>query len=303
MRTRWTREKILRYILEREADGRALNAGGEGIDPLLYSAARRIFGSWRNAIIAAGIPPERVMTWERWSPARILAKIRQISRRRRPLTTDQVEHRYHNLVTAARRHFGSWSKAVLAAGVDPTKLQRVVPWTRERVVEAILTRALRGEPLVARLIEPRSLVESGQRFFGSWQAALTAAGVDPRAADLPPRRSKRSRSRQVVSRRDASAEAARAPWNEERIIEAIHSRLRAGMRINAWAVSRDDSSLYGAAKRCLGGWDDAIRAAGLDPAEYKGRRSKTPPDSGKSGAGPFHVESQTNNPVRPEGSV
>jgi hypothetical protein len=302
MRTRWTRERILRYILEREADGLALNASGEGVDPLLYSAARRIFGSWRNAIVAAGIPPERVMTWERWSPAKILAKIRQISRRRRPLTTDQIDQRYHNLVSAARRHFGSWSKAVLAAGVDPTKLQRVVPWTRERVIEAILTRALRGEPLVARLIEPRSLVESGQRFFGSWHAALTAAGVDPRSADLPPRRSKRSRSRQT-SRRDASAGEARAPWGKERIVEAIRERLREGLRINAWAVSRDDSSLYGAAKRCLGSWDDAIRAAGLDPAEHRGRRSKATRDSPTESAESPDGQSQGDEPVRPEGSV
>lgn len=37
-----------------------------------------------------------------------------------------------------------------------------------RLIEAILTRALRSETLVARLVEPRSLVGAGQRFFGGW---------------------------------------------------------------------------------------------------------------------------------------
>ncbi len=285
---------ILRHILEREAEGQPLTTGGEGVDHNLYCASRRIFGSWRNAIIAAGIPPERVLTWERWSPAKILSKIRLISRRRRPLTSDEIERRYHNLVSAARRHFGSWSKAVMAAGVDPTKLQRVVPWSRERVIEAILTRTLRGEPLVARLIEPRSLVDAGHRFFGSWRAAVSAAGVDPRATELPPRRVKKPAR---VTVRVAAPKRPRKPppvWTDERILEAIVDRVRAGKRINSWAVSRDHASLYRTARRHFGTWDAAILAAGFDPLEHRRDRGVAhgrPSDARKS---------QRNDAVRPE---
>lgn len=295
MRTSWTREMILRHILEREAEGQPLTTGGEGVDHNLYCASRRIFGSWRNAIIAAGIPPERVLTWERWSPAKILSKIRLISRRRRPLTSDEIERRYHNLVSAARRHFGSWSKAVMAAGVDPTKLQRVVPWSRERVIEAILTRTLRSEPLVARLIEPRSLVDAGQRFFGSWKAAVSAAGVDPRVTELPPRRVKKAAR---VTVRVATPKRPRRPppvWTDERILQAIVDRVREGKRINSWAVSRDHASLYRTARRHFGTWDAAIRAAGFDPLEHRRDRGVAPR------AGPSDVrKSQRNDAVRPE---
>ncbi len=295
MRTSWTREMILRHILEREAEGQPLTTGGEGVDHTLYCAARRIFGSWRNAILAAGIPPERVLTWERWSPAKILAKIRLISRRRRPLTSDQIERRYHNLVSAARRHFGSWSKAVVAAGVDPTKLQRVVPWSRERVIEAILTRTLRSEPLVARLVEPRSLVDAGQRFFGSWRAAVSAAGVDPRVTDLSPRRIKRPAG---VTARAAIPKRPRRPppvWTDERILQAIVDRVREGKRINSWAVSRDHASLYRTARRHYGTWDAAILAAGFDPMEHRRDRVRGP----NTGT-PEARKSQRNDPVRPE---
>lgn len=276
MRNTWTRERIIRHILEREADGRPLTTGGKGVDHQLYSAARRIFGSWRNAILAAGIAPERVLTWERWSPAKILAKIRSISRRRRPLTTDQVERHYHNLVSAARRHFGSWSKAVLAAGVNPTKLQRVVPWNRERVMEAILTRALRSEPLVARLVEPRSLVEAGHRFFGGWQAAVAAAGLDPRVTDMPPRRRRRSRPGPTRAGIAETPEERPQPWSKERVVEMIRARVREHQRINAWAVSRDHPALYGAGRRHLNSWDEAIRAAGFDPDEHRRKRASPP---------------------------
>jgi len=107
MRNQWTRERIIRHLLDREAKGLPLTVGGQGVDKLMYMASRRIFGSWRNAIQAAGIAPRRVLTWERWSPPRILVMIRHLSRRNRPLTTDQIELRYDNLVSAARRHFGS----------------------------------------------------------------------------------------------------------------------------------------------------------------------------------------------------
>jgi hypothetical protein len=276
MRNTWTRERIIREILEREAAGRSLTVGGDGVDKQLYAASRRIFGSWRNAIIAAGIPPERVLTWERWSPAKILATVRTLSRRSRPLTTDQVDQRYRNLVSAARRHFGSWSKALLAAGVDPARMQRVVPWTRERVIEAILTRMLRSDPLVARLIEPRSLVEAGQRFFGSWRAAVDAAGLDPRVTEMPPRPRRRPTPERA---RRATAPPAQpmAAWSPARVIDAIRARAREGLPVNAWAVSRDHSALYRAGLRHLKTWDDALRAAGFNSDEHRRRRPPSAP--------------------------
>ena len=298
MNNTWTRERIIRHILEREADGRPLTTGGKGVDHQLYCAGRRIFGSWRNAILAAGIPPERVLTWERWTPAKIVAKIRSIARRRRPLTTDQVERRYRNLVSAARRHFGSWSKAVLAAGVDPTKLQRVVPWNRERVIEAILTRALRNEPLVARLVEPRSLVEAGQRFFGGWQAAVATAGLDPKVTDMPPRRRKASRRGRARTRIADAPEEFAQPWSKERVVELIRARVREHHRINAWAVSRDHPALYAAGRRHLNSWDEALLAAGFDPAEHRRKRppsSRTAPPSRAAAR-----KSQGDDAVRPD---
>jgi hypothetical protein len=276
MRTTWTRELIIRHIIDREAHGLPLTIGGEGVDHLLYSASRRIFGSWRNAILAAGIPPERILTWERWSPARILAQIRMLSRRRRPLTTDQMERRYHNLVSAARRHFGSWPKAILAAGVDPVTLQRVVPWNQERVIEAILTRALRGESLVARLIKPRSLTGAGHRLFGSWRAAVAAAGLDAAATEMPPRRRKQAKQPRVSTESVDRRDPAYRVWNRERVIECILARVRESKPINAYAVMRDFPCLYAAAIRHLHSWDEAMRSAGLDPDAHRRRRPSAP---------------------------
>lgn len=272
MPNHWTRERIIRHLLEREAQGLPLSVGGEGVegvDRLMYAAARRIFGSWRHTLQAAGIAPARVLTWERWSPARILVMIRHLARRARPLTTDQMERRYGNLVSTARRHFGSWSKAVVAAGVEPTKLQRVVPWNQERILEAILTRALRNQTLARQHVEPRSLVDASQRLFGSWDAAVTAAGLDPKMIVPPPRRAGRLRAEKTPAPRPASLHAHRQPWTKEMVVAAIQARLAEQKTLYSTAVARDDNSLYRAARRHLKSWNHAMRAAGLDPSEYQ----------------------------------
>ena len=188
-RQKWTREEIIRRILDCDAKGYPLTVGHPGISQPLYQAGSRIFGSWRNALQAAGISPNRSRN-DKCPPAKILLVIRKLSQRRRPLRKRELEERYGSMLSAARRIYGSWSKAVLASGVDPAKMQRIVLWTRERVLEVLLTRALRNQSVAARKMEPRSIVEAGRRFYGSWPATLEAAGLDPSVALIRPRQAK-----------------------------------------------------------------------------------------------------------------
>jgi len=177
---KWTREKIVREILRRESEGMALDLGGD--DPVgssLYQAASRVFGSWRNAVVAAGISPDKARAHDSWPPARVLSGIRSLARRKRPLRPTELKRRYRALLNAARRCFGSWPKAVVAAGIDPAKLRPAASWTKERIIEAILKRALLDEPLNSHAVEPKSLVNAGTSAFGSWGLALTAAGINP----------------------------------------------------------------------------------------------------------------------------
>jgi hypothetical protein len=298
MRNKWTRERIIHYILECEAEGRPLTVGEPGISQALYQAGSRIFGSWRNAIQAAGIRPERDNYGEKWSPAKILMIIRNLARRHRPLNTAQLERRYGSMLSAARRLFGSWSKAVLAAGVDPAKLQRVVPWTRERVIEAVLTRALRNEPLSGRSTQPRSLVEAGQRFFGSWAAAVEAAGLDPKAIVLLQPSSANPAAVAVPAAGTEYVHRPRQPWAREMVITAILTRLRQQKSLNALALSTEDRALYRAATRRFGNWSNALLAAGLDPGDHqrcvgrqhRAERPRTPDESMR--------KSQTDDVVR-----
>ena len=274
-----TRERIIREILRREASGLSLDLGAaDPVESSLYQAASRVFGSWRNAVMAAGISPGKARVHDPWPPSRVLASIRSLARRTRPLQPAEVKRRYEPLVTAARRHFGSWPKAIVAAGVDPEKLRRVVRWTKPRIIEAILTRALRGKRLNSSAVRPQSLVEAGARVFGSWKSALEAAGIDPgqasrlqRGGAVGPAASSTDDHEHPGAFDTAcsvSSQHHRHPhtrWSDEEVLLAIRARLRENKRMNAAAVGEDDDPLYRAAKRRYGSWRNALLAAGLNP--------------------------------------
>lgn len=281
---KWTREQIIRQILRRESAGRPLSTGGvDGVEHTLYQAGSRIFGSWRNAVKAAGIHPDRALAHDRWPPSRILAMIRTLARRRRAIRKAELRHRYDCLVAAARRTFGSWPKAIIAAGVDPAKFLHAVPWTRERIIETVLTRALKNEPLASGRVHPKSLVEAANRIFGNWSQALAAAGLDPQryvgkwngdypgSGNLPD--SDSGQTTGSASTTDTTNTGSVGPnrrrWTSEEVIRGILARLREEKPMNAIAVRSHDSSLYRAARRRFGCWRNALAAAGLNPVEFR----------------------------------
>jgi hypothetical protein len=294
---KWTREQIVREILRREAEALPLTPSSEqGVESSLYLAAARIFGCWRNAVMAAGVSPQKACAHDQWAPARILSIIRDLSRRRRPLNREEVKQRYGQLVAAARRRFGSWTKAVVAAGVDPAKLRRVVPWSRDRVLEAILMRALKNEPLGARSVQPRSLADAGARIFGSWGAALASAGLDPTRYvcrwPIPGRSTHQDpvSTETVASEPAADADRVRTDggaqcpgvhrlgqrWSDQSVIDAILARRGQQRLLNAVSVYHDDRALYRAATRRHGNWHNALIAAGLNPSEFRRCRGRRP---------------------------
>ncbi len=75
--------------------------------------------------------------------------------------------------------FGSWRGGLVAAGLNADRFCVRPIWDRERIVEAILVRAVKREPLGSSTVLPRSLKMAAVKIFGSWANALVAAGLDP----------------------------------------------------------------------------------------------------------------------------
>ena len=114
------------------------------------------------------------MIQRRWSKAQIVQRIQ--ARHRASLTLVGGENAFPLLFSAARRHFGSWHDALLAAGLQSTPRRK---WSRAVLIEAIRARQRQGT-LSHVWKDDKSLFAAGVRWFGNWQNALAAAGITHR---------------------------------------------------------------------------------------------------------------------------
>ncbi|MBI3270272.1 MAG: hypothetical protein HYZ53_14780 [Planctomycetes bacterium] len=195
-----------------------------------------------------------------WTDERVLDEIRARHRRKEPLAIAPLRESSLGLVAGAAKCFGSWSKALRAAGLDPSEHRLVAeprPWSRELVLRGIRARARRKLPLHRRAMvrEDRSLLRYADLLFGSWGHAITAAGLQySKVLRRPPR----------VSPED--------------VVERILRRLREGKALNPSAVLVDDNHLYCAARSRFGSWRAALTAAGLPwRNHHKSCRALSPP--------------------------
>ena len=281
-----TREEVLEAIRTRHARGEAV-VGLSLALPKLYHAARVAFGSWREAVLAAGVP---VNVPRKWTRERVLEAIRLRHRQGPPLA--KVWQDDMGLLDAATKHFGSWRKALLAAGLQAAPRQR---WSRETILESLRAHYNRGHTAV-HLIDPK-LSAAVTRFFGNLDNAYEAAGLPHRPGRWSKRRIVdtiqdyyvRGKPIQFVGFKDKRLAAAanryfgswreavtaaglldRMPppliphrWSRQAVIDAIQDWHRQGVPVTSlWAR---DMNLYSAGKVQFGSWRNAVLAAGYEP--------------------------------------
>ena len=191
-----------------------------------------------------------------WSNEKIVKRIKALHAKGRDLSYNCMARRQQGLLAAANYHFGSWWKAVEAAGLDYAgEVRRIPKWSRDTIVAAIKEAGKQGADLcwtsVTRDKNYSALAYAAIRGnqFGSWDAALRAAGLDP----------------SDVRRYEA--------WSEEKIVRSIKQRRRSRQALNSKAMQDEDSKLFNAALNYFGSWDKALAAAGIAPKDvYKRRR-------------------------------
>ena len=228
VRSRWSKRIVIEEIRSRQQRGEALSKTWRE-DERLFAAATRHFGSWADAMRAAGFEP---IPRERWSQRRVLERLQAWASRG---GTRRRQRADHNLTAAACRLFGSYQAALKAAGLEPS--QRF--WTESRVVAKIQDRYIAGAPLTAPALVERSLAVAAKRRFGSWPAAVEAAGLSDKIAFKKPL----------------------CCWSQELVIREILAWHESGRPLTA--VHRDSKPLSSAANNWFGSWRAALLAAGL----------------------------------------
>jgi len=198
-------------------------------------------------------------TGSAWSKEKIVGCIQELRKKGADLSYNSMARREQGLLAAANYHFGSWGKAVDAAGVDYAREVRRIPkWSQEAIIEAIQAAHAQGADLcwtsVTRDKRYSALAYAAIREnqFGSWDAALDAAGLD------------------------ASQVRRYKAWSEERIVKGIRERRKKRQALNSKAMQEEDSKLFNAALNYFGSWDKALIAAGVAPKDVYRRRRWSP---------------------------
>ena len=268
---KWNRDSILRWILERDSQGEPIRAKDAlAYNSYMYREAMRSFGSWTGALAAAGINLPARQGARTWSPKKVIRGIQRASVKPESLCYKNMMIRRRSLLEAAKKHFGSWRKALIAAGVAPESVRLTRTWDRESVIEAILDRAVKDEPLAVTKVSPSSLAHWAIRIFGSWSNALRAAGLDPdqyvyvRAPGLATDSGAQTEVREPF--------APKQKWSKELVASELRRRIREGKAINMARLKTENRPLHSAVRRHFGRWDAAIRHAGLDPEAYRGQQ-------------------------------
>ena len=196
LRRPWTKSQVITAIQAQAAAGRPLTQNGMLPESARF-AAIRLFGSFKAALRMAGVhymAPKR----PRWSRRVIVEAIHARRQSGEAVNCVAIVQSDSRLYDAARRYFGGWPGALCAAGLDPERIRRKPPpWTAQAVVKELKRRAATGQPATCiSYIQPVSLVRACGTFFGSLEAAATAARVDP--ARIGYRRSQGRRRRRPV---------------------------------------------------------------------------------------------------------
>ena len=225
---KWTKDRVIAAIQERQRRGLPI-FGIYDEHMALSNAATRLFGSWRKALVAAGIPGAQPL--QKWSKERVIERI--LARQRQGLALTKTWKEDRALHSAATRRFGGWQAALIAARLERTQCPRRL-WTRDIVLEEIRNRARQRLPLKAIYRLDPALHSAAQRHFGGWNKAIEAAGID---VETP------------------------RTWNRERLITAIQARHARGTSTTSTAT--DDSGFRSAVYKHFDSWCQLREEAGI----------------------------------------
>jgi hypothetical protein len=199
------------------------------------------FGS-RDAVI-------RKIGVGRWSPQRVRPVpdadevVRWLQARHRAgrhMSCDAASSDAPRFVHACYKRFGSWRAAMQAAGLGELIGGRMQLTSPEEVVRALRERHRHDLPMALKRAtrERPKLVRAACAQFGTWQAALTAAGL----GDVP---------------------APRGLLSPQEVKQGLRARHRRGRPMTAVATQREEGRLVYAACKHFNTWRAAIGAAGL----------------------------------------
>jgi hypothetical protein len=136
------------------------------------------FGSWQDAVEAAGYEPHEPNT--RTPTTDLIEELKQVAKEYgEPPSAKQMDDHGEYWASTYRRRFGSWNAAIRAAGMNP------VPENTAISEEELLSEIRRLREELGEYPTYRGMTEYGKygaatyvRHFGSWEKAVKKAKIN-----------------------------------------------------------------------------------------------------------------------------
>lgn len=205
--------------------------------PHLYTQGVWLFGDWDNALRSAGFDPEKMRMHIAWNEEKIIGAIRATHGKHLPLYARYMLLNYKKVFSAALYQYGSWAKALVAAGVTEKPRAENRHGGRVKLLNDL------GDALEERSKNevPQALKDEAAHYFGSLENAI------------------------VALRKEANR---RPGWTRRKIIAVLSQMHRSKKNLAHALVRRDQPALLSAARYYFGSWGKALFAAGIDPNLY-----------------------------------
>jgi len=192
----------------------------------------------------------------KWSAEKVLDEIQKWNAEGKPLYSHHVRKNFQELLAAGIRYHGSWRLAVEAAGIEYQEIRKYQNWSRDLIVQKIQELHAQGVDLSFRammLSAYNSMVYAAIRpnHFGSWKAALSAAGLAPD---------------EVYRYRS---------WDQDKILDEIRKLKDQGADLSSKTMDETSNPLIATARRRFGNWGTAVEKAGIDYSQIRRRRRWT----------------------------
>ena len=234
-------------------------------DNSLVSRVNEMGSHWSDVRQALGLPPEeRGMTQEQ-----VIEALKERSRKGLSLKQYEASEQQY-LKSGAYLHFGSWRKALAAAGLQETRqeegdAQRYNPTYKNKtaVITALKTRARKGQPINSSGVQEDNCALRGAvyDYFGTWVEGIKAAGL-----------------LKVMKHQKQSRKVQRIKYGTKvSLQEALRARFAAGKSLKTNLVQQDDWALYRRALDHFGSWEDALLPIGLLEHYYEENPWAEPP--------------------------
>lgn len=249
----YSKQDILKEFARLQEQGIPLNWNSiRSYDASFANAARRKFGSYKAAITAFGLDYkkvnlDRLADRKEWSREMIVEELREYYRRFGSF--DLLGKNYPQLSVIVRQYFSSRREAIESAGFDYDTSFRRMKWTKERIIARIREFHDKGEDLstvnIKKVHGSLLTVASEPMYFGSWENAIQAAGLDYDEID-----------RYRLANRNV--------WTDARIIQEIRELDEKKEDLSQVNIEGRFSALLAAAQKHFGNWENALKAAGFD---------------------------------------